>query len=168
MSGPRRAGRLADGLPNACPRPTAGTVFHMKMSGTSEQRRGINDAGQQLTVLREKWPAAFPVLAHDVRPLALGVAGEIAAAMGWSLRYTHGVLKHWRRTPAYCRAVLLHNERISLDGSPAESIDVEAKKLATKQLAKLAAKKAPAVTKPPTKTPSPLHDRVRASLGRRG
>jgi ProQ/FINO family len=79
-----------------------------------------------------------------------------------------GKLKHWRRTPAYCRAVLLHNERISLDGSPAEPIDVEAKKLATKQLAKLAAKKAPAVTKPPTKTPSPLHDRVRASLGRRG
>jgi hypothetical protein len=92
-------------------------------------------------------------------------------AMGWSIPYTRGVLFPWKMGPAYCRAVLLYNERITLDGSPAEPVDAEAKELATKQLAKLAAKKAAsAVTKPkpPTKPPSPSRDRVRAPLGRRG
>jgi sRNA-binding protein len=134
------------------------------MSGTSERRRGINESGQHIAMLREKWPAAFPVKAQDVRPLALGVAGEVAEAMGWSLHYAHGVLIQWKTSPAYCRAVLSHDQRIALDGSPAEPIDADAKELATKQLAKLTAKKAaPAATKP--KPPS--RDRARASLGRR-
>jgi sRNA-binding protein len=135
------------------------------MVSGSEWKRGAKEAGRQLAVLQEKWPAAFPVKLQDVRPLAVGAPGEIAAAMGWSLPYTRGVLIPWKMSPVYCRAVLLHNERVALDGSPAEAVDVEAKDLATKQLAKLTAKKAvPAVTKP--KPPS--RDRVRACLGRRG
>jgi sRNA-binding protein len=131
-------------------------------SGTSEQRRGINESGQQLAALREKWPLAFPVQVQDVRPLAIGVADEIATAMGWSLRYAHGVIIQWKTSPAYCRAVLSHHQRITLDGAPAEVVDAAAKDLATKQLAKLTAKKAAsAVTKP-------KRDRVRTSLGRRG
>jgi hypothetical protein len=43
-------------------------------------------------VLREKWPLAFTVKQQDVRPLAIGATREIAAAMGWSLPYTLGVL----------------------------------------------------------------------------
>jgi sRNA-binding protein len=58
----------------------------------------------------------------------------------------------------YCRAVLSHDQRIALDGSPTEPVDAEAKDLATKQLAKLAARKAPE---------PPLRNRVRASLLRR-
>jgi hypothetical protein len=88
--------------------------------------------------------------------------------------------------PVYCEAVLRYDERVALDGSPAETIDAEAKDLATKQLARLAAREtakkannaaAPAVVKrnpatvPPTKTPSETPDllrgRVRASLLRR-
>jgi sRNA-binding protein len=95
--------------------------------------------------------------------------------MGWSLPYTLGVLNRWKMAPGCCRAVLLHNERIALDGSPAEAVDVEAKDLATKQLARLEARKAakkaakpkwppPA---PPPEPPMPLRDRVRASLLRR-
>jgi sRNA-binding protein len=121
--------------------------------------------------LRERWPIAFPAKSHNIRPLAASAVGEIAAALGWSVPYTRGVLFPWKMGPAYCRAVLLYNERITLDGSPAEPVDAEAKELATKQLAKLAAKKAAsAVTKPkpPTKPPSPSRDRVRAHLGRRG
>ena len=71
---------------------------------------------------------------------------------------------------------------VALDGSPAETVDAEAKDLATKQLARLAARMAakkaakaaasavvtptPAPS-PPTKTPEQLHGRVRASLLRR-
>ena len=36
--------------------------------------------------------------------------------------YTRGVLFGWKMTGAYCRAVLLHNERIALDGAPAETV----------------------------------------------
>jgi sRNA-binding protein len=80
--------------------------------------------------------------------------------------------------------VAIERERIDLDGAPAETVDAEAKDLATKQLAQLAARKAakkaaeaaaPAVVKPkpapapapPTKTPEQLRDRVRAALLRR-
>ena len=46
-------------------------------------------------------------------------------------------------------AGLPHDQRITLDDAPAEVVDAAAKDLATKQLAKLTAKKAtPAVTKP--------------------
>jgi hypothetical protein len=82
--------------------------------------------------------------------------------------------------------VLSHDQRITLDGAPAEPVDVKAKDLATKRLAQIAARKAakaltsaqsaPAVVKPklkpkpapPPEAPTPLRDRVRTSLLRRG
>jgi sRNA-binding protein len=88
---------------------------------------------QQLAALREKWPLAFPAQHQDVRPLAMGVAREVAAAMGWSLPYTLGVLGRWKMSPVYCQAVLGHDQRIALDGAPAETVDAEAKDLATKR-----------------------------------
>jgi sRNA-binding protein len=83
--------------------------------------------------------------------------------------------------------VAIERERIALDGSPAETVDAEAKGLAAKQLARLAARKAakkaaeaaaPAVVKPkpvapapptetPPNTPEQLRGRVRAALLRR-
>ena len=83
---------------------------------------------------------------------------------------------------AYCEAVLRHDQRVALDGSPAETIDAQAKDLAAKQLARLAAREAakkaakpmpPAMVKPkstparPTETPEQLRNRVRAALLRR-
>ena len=59
-----------------------------------ERDRGIKDSSKQLLVLREKWPLAFPLKLDDVRPLAGSASREIAAAMGWSLPYTLGVLAH--------------------------------------------------------------------------
>ena len=148
-----------------------------------ERNRGAKEARQQLAVLREKWPLAFPVQQQDVRPLAIGIPGEIAAVMGWSHPYTLGVLAGWKMAAVYCRAVLCYDQRIALDGSPAETVDAEAKDLATKQLAQLAARKAakkaaeaaaPAVVTPkpasapppalPPETPKQLRDLVRASL----
>jgi hypothetical protein len=61
-----------------------------------ERDRGTKEARQQLAVLREKWPLAFPVQHQDVRPLAMGVARQVAAAMCWSLPYTLGVLGRWK------------------------------------------------------------------------
>jgi hypothetical protein len=69
-----------------------------------ERARGRKDAPQQLSVLREKWPLAFPVNAQDVRPLATSVAREVAAAMGWSHAYTVGVLGGWKLASIYCEA----------------------------------------------------------------
>jgi sRNA-binding protein len=142
-----------------------------------ERDRGTKEYRHQFAVLREKWPLAFPVKDQDVRPLAIGATGEIAAAMGWSLPYTLGVLGRWKMAAVYCQAVLAHDQRIALDGAPAETIDAEAKDLAAKQLARLAAreaaKKASTAVKPkhapapPTKTPEQLRDRVRAALLRR-
>jgi len=144
-----------------------------------ERNRGTKETRQQLAVLREKWPLAFPANEQDVRPLAVGAAREIAAAIGWSLPYTLGVLVRWKMAPVYCQAVLCYDQRIALDGSPTEMIDTEAKELAAKQLARLAARKAakaakPAMVKPkpapapPTETSEQLRIRVRAGLFRRG
>jgi sRNA-binding protein len=147
-----------------------------------ERDRGSKESRQQLAVLREKWPLAFPVEHQDVRPLAIGAAGEIAVVMGWSLPYTLGVLGRWKMAPVYCQAVLCYDQRIALDGTPAESVDAEAKDLATKQLAQLAARKAAkkaakpaaaAAVKPKPapgsqpETPEQLRARVRAALLRR-
>ena len=151
-----------------------------------ERDRGTKEYRHQFAVLREKWPLAFPVKDQDVRPLAIGATGEIAAAMGWSLPYTLGVLGRWKMAAVYCQAVLSHDQRIALDGAPAETVDAEAKDLGARQLAKLAARKAkkaaeaagPAVVKPkgrdhapapvpPTETPEQLRARVRGALLRR-
>jgi hypothetical protein len=113
-----------------------------------------------------------------VSSMALGSVGQISEAMGWSIPYTIGVLTYWKMAPFYCQAVLSYDQRITLDGAPAEPVDAEAKELATKQLAKLAARKAAkqtAAAKPkPKRKPVPttekstqLRDRVRAGLLRR-
>jgi sRNA-binding protein len=136
--------------------------------------RGTKEAPQHIEVLRERWPLAFPVTGEDVRPLAISATNEIASAMGWSRPYTLGVLRHWKMTAAYCQAILRHDQRIALDGAPAEPIGAEAKDLAAKQLARLvarqAAKNAAKVAQPiepPPKTPEQLRSRVRAALLRR-
>jgi sRNA-binding protein len=151
-----------------------------------ERDRGIKECRQQLAELREKWPLAFPVNDQDVRPLAVDAAREIAAVMGWSFPYTLGLLSRWKMAAVYSQAILRYDQRIALDGSPAERVEAKAKDLATKHLARLAAgtaaKKAaqtvaPAMVKskpasapppaPPPETPKQLRDLVRASLLRR-
>jgi sRNA-binding protein len=151
-----------------------------------ERDRGTKESARQFALLREKWPLAFPVKHKDIRPLAVGVAHEIAATMGWSHPYTLGVLHLWKMAPVYCQAVVRHDQRIALDGAPVEAVDAGAKDLATKRLAELAARKAvtkaPKTTAPAAMTPTPapapatetrpetpdqLRARVRAALLRR-
>jgi sRNA-binding protein len=147
-----------------------------------ERARGKKEARQQLASLRERWPLAFPAKNQEVRPLSIGAAREIAAAMGWQLPYTLGVLGSWKMEPAYCEAVLRYDQRITLDGAPAEMVEAKARDLASKRLAELAAgkaTKAAAKTVKPTlaehksapaasaETAEQLRARVRASLLRR-
>jgi sRNA-binding protein len=137
-----------------------------------ERDRGIKEYRQQLAVLRQKWPLAFPVNEQDVRPLAVDAAHEIAAVMGWSYPYTLGVLSRWKMAPLYCQAVLSHPQRIALDGSPAQMVEAKAKDLATKHLARRAAsttakkatKSAPAAVKSSAPPPSLRPETHRASL----
>jgi sRNA-binding protein len=151
-----------------------------------ERDRGIKEYQQQLAELRQKWPLAFPINDRDVRPLAVDAAHLIAAVTGWSYPYTLGVLSRWKMAPAYCQAVLCHDQRIALDGSPAEMVEAKARDLATKHLARRAASmtakkaaksaapiavkskraSAPPSARPPEK-PEQLRERVRASLLRR-
>jgi hypothetical protein len=66
----------------------------------TERDRGAQESWQQLAALRGKWPLAFPAKPNGIRPLAIGAAGEIAAAMGWSLPFTLGALGRWKlRSP---------------------------------------------------------------------
>jgi sRNA-binding protein len=154
----------------------------MASTYAAERARGKKEARQQLPAIRERWPLAFPTTNQDVRPLSIGVAREIAAAMGWQLPYTLGVLGGWKMAPGYCEAVLRHDYRIALDGAQAEMVDANAKELAAKRLAELAARKAGAAgaaiaaptagkpkpaSAPPAETAEQLRARVRASLLRR-
>jgi hypothetical protein len=147
-----------------------------------ERNRGTKELPQQLALLRERWPLAFPAEHQDVRPLALRAAREIAATMGWPLPYTLGLLGRWKMAPVYCEAVLRYDQRIALDGAPAEAVDTKAKDLAAKRLAELAdlaVRKATKAAAPaavveqnaapaaPAETPEQLRARVRASLLRR-
>src|SRR5215469_13954821 len=115
-----------------------------------ERERGRKEASQQLAALRKKWPLAFPVNDQEVCPLAMGAAREIAATMSWPLPYTLGVLGSWKMAPAYCEAVLSHDQRIGLDGGPAEAVDAKAKNLAAKRLEDLSQGK---TDKKPAKVP---------------
>ena len=156
------------------------------MSYRIERDRGIKEYRQQLAQLREKWPLAFPVNDKDIRPLTVDATREIAAAKGCSLPYTLGVLSRWKMAPVYCQSILCYDQRIALEGTPADVVEAKAKDLATKHLARFAAgtaaKKpgktaAPAGVKPkpasappfetPPETPEQLRARVRAALLRR-
>jgi hypothetical protein len=99
----------------------------MPSAYTIDRNRCTKEHRQQLDALQDKWPLAFPSKDEDIRPLTMGASREIAEVMGWSLPYTLGVLDHWKMAPVYCEAVLRYDERINLDGTPAEPVDAQAR-----------------------------------------
>jgi sRNA-binding protein len=108
----------------------------------AEQLRGLRAALEHIPALREKWPAAFPEDGRKVRPL-MTAHMQIAEAMGWTPGFAHGVVAAWKSRVAYCKAVLRHDERIKLDGSPSGvKVDDTARALATQRLAQIAARNA--------------------------
>jgi sRNA-binding protein len=184
---------LAKLHPDAYVMPVRNEETVMASTYGAELARGKKESRRQVGALRAKWPLAFPEENQAVRPLSLGAAGQISTAMDWQLPYTRGVLSIWKMTPAYCQAVLSHDQRITLDGAPAEAVDANSRDLAAKRLAELAARtpktpknapaqvQAPTAGKPkpseskpskskpapaarPAETPEQLRARVRASL----
>jgi len=133
----------------------------------SDWKRGAAESREQIEVLRARWPKAFPLRAHEVRPLANAVP-TIAEAFGWSNAYARGVLNPWVLREAYCRAVMRYPMRVNLDGSESElTVDDEARAMATSRLGQIAARKAKeaprkqeaelaAVAQPPAAAAEPL------------
>ncbi len=98
---------------------------------------------QQVEHLRARWPQAFPLKGHEIRPLARGTSRILAEVFGWSQPYARAVLMVWKLRPAYCQAVLRYPERINLDGSASgEAIDDEARRMVQLRLDKVAANRA--------------------------
>lgn len=107
----------------------------MASSKKTEMKRGWVEASKQFEVLRATWPKAFPAKLHDVRPLAPGVVTTIAKELGWTPPYARAVLEAWKRTDAYCRAVLSYSLRIALDGALTDApVDDKAREDARKML----------------------------------
>jgi sRNA-binding protein len=112
----------------------------MASFNTLERKRGLRESQEQIKVLQDKWPMAFPKQANMVRPLANGASTRIAEAFGWSVPYAHTVLGMWKSRRAYCTAVLAYPKRINLDGSTSdEEVDERARLAAKERLAVLAA-----------------------------
>jgi hypothetical protein len=117
----------------------------------SEAQRAYREARTAITLLQQRWPAAFPERPQQVRPLITGLTPLIAAALGWSPPYTRAVLRTWKLRPAYCHAVLDHPVRFDLDGNPTDQpVNEDARAQAKLRLATLANRhRRPAPNKPP-------------------
>ena len=117
----------------------------------SEARRAYREARTAITVLQQRWPAAFPEAPQQVRPLIAGLTPLIATALDWSHPYTRAVLRTWKLRPAYCRAVLEYPVRFDLDGNPTEQpVGEDARTMAKTRLDSWASKRRqPAPHKPP-------------------
>jgi sRNA-binding protein len=132
----------------------------------TEHILGLKASRESMPALRERWPAAFPLADRKIRPLA-NITEVIAKEMGWTVKFTHGVLAGWKSCAAYCRAVLRHSERINLDCTPSGAlVDDKARAMATAQLAAIKARRekkaaertaatAPAEQVPPIEPPKP-------------
>ena len=83
----------------------------------SETQRAYREARTAITLLQQRWPAAFPEGPQQVRPLITGLVLIIAAELGWSHPYARAVLLTWKLRPAYCRAVLAHPVRFDLEAT---------------------------------------------------
>src|SRR4029079_8324203 len=88
----------------------------------SEARRAYRESRAAITLLQQRWPAAFPEMPQQVRPLIAGITPLIAAALDWSHPYTRAVLRTWKLRPAYCRAVLAYPLRLDLEGNPTDQV----------------------------------------------
>lgn len=139
----------------------------------AERARGFKDGFQHFELLRAKWPKAFPLKSHEIRPLTNSAQQAMIDEFGWSPGYAKGVLAAWKIRLAYCQAILRYQTRINLDGSASdeEVSDIsrqqsktqlerhatrQAKKAAAEQEKLRAAAEANAEPKTPTPTPEAL------------
>src|SRR3954470_4839832 len=105
--------------PPPMPEPLTAAALNI-LDRNSEARRAYRESRTAIALLQQRWPAAFPEMPQQVRPLIAGLIPLIAAALDWSHPYTRAVLRTWKLRPAYCRAVLDHPVRFDLDGNPTD------------------------------------------------
>ncbi len=136
--------------PPPAPNPLAAAA-PITRDRNSEARRAYRESRAAISLLQQRWPAAFPETPQQVRPLVAGLIPLIAAALDWSRPYTRAVLRTWKLRSAYCRAVLEHSVRFDLDGNPTDQpVDEDARTLAKTRLTTWASKRRqPAPRKPP-------------------
>ncbi len=117
----------------------------------SETQRAYREARTAITLLQQRWPAAFPEGPQQVRPLITGLTSLIVAELDWSHPYARAVLRTWKLRPVYCHAVLAHPVRFDLEGNPTDQpIDEETRTQAKARLAAWANKRRhPAPHEPP-------------------
>ena len=127
--------------PPPAPNPLTATA-PITSDRDSEARRAYRESHTAISLLQQRWPAAFPETPQQVRPLIAGLTPLIAAALDWSHPYTRAVLRTWKLRPAYCRAVLEHPVSFDLDGNPTDQlVDEGARTLAKTRLATWASKR---------------------------
>jgi sRNA-binding protein len=80
--------------------------------------KGIKALWQYWPRMRAAFPTAFPLRREDVRPLARGAAAALAAALSVDVQFASGLVKRWKLRRRYCLAVLRHDVRLKLDGTP--------------------------------------------------
>jgi len=126
--------------PPAPDTPTAATPI--TADHKSETQRAYREARTAITLLQQRWPAAFPEEPQQVRPLITGLTSLIVAELDWSHPYARAVLRTWKLRPAYCHAVLAHPVRFDLEGNPTDQpIDEETRTQAKARLAAWANKR---------------------------
>ena len=109
----------------------------------AERTRGFKDGFQHFNLLRAKWPKAFPLKSHEIRPLTNDARQALVDEFGWSPTYAHGVLAAWKMRYAYCQAILRYPTRINLDGSATDQeVGDNARETAKSQLERHDARKA--------------------------
>jgi sRNA-binding protein len=136
--------------PTVAPDPPTGAA-PITIDRSGEARRTYRESRAAITLLQQRWPAAFPQTPQQVRPLITGLTPLIAAALDWSRPYTRAVLRTWKLRPAYCHAVLAHPVRFDLDGNPTDQpVNEDARTQAKTRLDAWASKRRqPAPHKPP-------------------
>lgn len=109
----------------------------------AERARGFKDGFQHFELLRAKWPKAFPLKSHEIRPLTNSAQQALIDEFGWRPGYARGVLAAWKIRLAYCQAILRYPTRINLDGSAShEEVSDISRQQAKTQLERHAARQA--------------------------
>ena len=106
-------------------------------SGPSKKEREKQVRRELLEVMRDRWPQAFPRNSRQVRPLAIGIHRDLAAALpGHSHRQLGAVFSLFRYLagPAYFQALLRGGPRYDLDGNPRGEVTPEEQEQAKRDL----------------------------------
>jgi ProP effector len=107
-------------------------------SGPSKKEQQKQARRELLEVLRARWPQAFPRDWRQVRPLAIGIHRDLAAALpGHSHRQIGAAFNLFRflTGPAYFRALIKGGPRYDLDGNPRGEVTAEEQEQAQRDLA---------------------------------